>query len=40
MNDEMIYEIREVRFREVTGSNPVEVLNFSGFHTKLQKLRS
>ena len=40
MNDEMIYVIRHVRFREVTGSNPVEVLNFSGFHTHLQKLCS
>ena len=31
------------RYREVTGSNPVEVLNFfsfSGFFTQLQKLRS
>ena len=28
------------RYREVTGSNPVEVLNFSGFSTQLQKLRS
>ena len=28
------------RNREVTGSNPVEVLNFSGFSTQLQKLRS
>ena len=29
------------RYREVTGSNPVEVLNFffSGFFTQLQKLR-
>ena len=26
-------------YREVTGSNPVEVLNFSGFFTQLQKLR-
>ena len=25
------------RYREVTGSNPVEVLNYSGFHTQLQK---
>ena len=40
MNDEMIYEIRQLRFREVTGSNPFEILNFSGFHTQLQKLRS
>ena len=28
------------RYREVTGSNPVEVLNFSSFFTQLQKLRS
>ena len=28
------------RNREVTDSNPVEVLNFSGFSTKLQKLLS
>ena len=29
------------RYREVTGSSPVEVLNFfSGFFTQLQKLRS
>ena len=28
------------RYREVTGSNPVEVLNFSCFSTQLQKLRS
>ena len=28
------------RYREVTGSNPIEVLNFSGFFTQLQKLRS
>ena len=28
------------RNREVTGSNPVEVLNFSGFSTQLHKLRS
>ena len=28
------------RYHEVTGSNPVEVLNFSGFSTQLQKLRS
>ena len=28
------------RYREITGSNPVEVLNFSGFFTQLQKLRS
>ena len=29
------------QYREVTGSNPVEVLNFfSGFFTKLHKLRS
>ena len=27
-------------YREVTGSNPVEVLNFSGFSTQLHKLRS
>ena len=48
MNDEMIYEMYHTlklvralhRYREVTGSNPVEVLNFSGFHTQLQKLRS
>ena len=26
--------------REVTGSNPVEVLTFSGFYTQLLKLRS
>ena len=26
------------RHREVTGSNPVEVLNFSGFSTQLLKL--
>ena len=28
------------RYREVTGSNPVEVLTFSGFSTQLLKLRS
>ena len=28
------------RYREVTGSNAVKVLNFSGYHTQLQKLRS
>ena len=28
------------RYRKVTGWNPVEVLNFSGFFTQLQKLRS
>ena len=28
------------RCREVTGSNPVEVLTFSGFYTQLCKLRS
>ena len=28
------------RNREVTGSNPVKVLNFSSFSTQLQKLRS
>ena len=28
------------RYHEVTGSNPVEVLNFSGFFMQLQKLRS
>ena len=28
------------RYREVTGSNPVEVLTFSGFYTQLLKLRS
>ena len=27
------------QYREVTGSNPVEVLNFSGFSTQLLKLR-
>ena len=27
------------RYREVTGSNPVEVLNFSGFSSQLLKLR-
>ena len=27
------------RYREVTGSNPVEVLTFSGFYTQLLKLR-
>ena len=27
------------RYREVTGSNPVEVLDFSAFFTQLQKLR-
>ena len=27
------------RHREVTGSNPVEVLTFSGFSTQLLKLR-
>ena len=27
------------RYREVTGSNPVEVLNFSDFFTQLRKLR-
>ena len=25
------------RYREITGSNPVEVLSFSGFYTKLLK---
>ena len=28
------------RYREVTGSNPVEVLTFSCFSTQLLKLRS
>ena len=28
------------RYREVTGSNPVKVLSFSGFYTQLLKLRS
>ena len=28
------------RYREVTGSNPFEVLTFSGFYTQLLKLRS
>ena len=28
------------RYREVTGSNPVEVMNFSGFYTQVHKLRS
>ena len=28
------------RYREVTGSNPVEVLTFSVFYTQLHKLRS
>ena len=28
------------RYREVTGSNPVEVLSFSGFYTQLLKWRS
>ena len=28
------------RYREVTGSNLIEVLNFSGFHPQLQKFRS
>ena len=28
------------RYREVTGSNPVEVLTFSGFYTQLLRLRS
>ena len=28
------------RYREVTASNPVEVLSFSGFYTQLLKLRS
>ena len=28
------------RYREVTGSNPVEVLTFSGFFSQLLKLRS
>ena len=27
-------------YREVTGSNPVEVLNLSGFYTQLHKSRS
>ena len=27
------------RYHEVTGSNPVEVLTFSGFYTQLLKLR-
>ena len=27
------------RYREVTGSNPVEILNFSGSSTQLLKLR-
>ena len=26
------------RYREVTGSNPVEVLTFSGFYTQLLKI--
>ena len=28
------------RYREITGSNPVEVLTFLGFYTQLLKLRS
>ena len=28
------------RYRKVTSSNPVEVLNFSGFSTQLLNLRS
>ena len=28
------------RYREVTGSNPVKVLNFSGFSTHFLRLRS
>ena len=28
------------RYRKVTGSNPVEGLNFSGFYTQFLKLRS
>ena len=28
------------RYHEVTGSNPVEVLNFSGFYTQWKKLHS
>ena len=28
------------RYREVTGSNPLEVLTFSGFYKQLLKLRS
>ena len=41
---EVIYEMFHVLFhilnREVTGSNPVEVLTFSGFRSQLLKLRS
>ena len=36
---EVIYEMSH-RCREVMGSNPVEVLTFSGFYTQLLKLRS
>ena len=47
-NDEMIHQMYHTlklfralhRYHEVIGSNAVEVLNFSGFHTQLQKLRS
>ena len=41
---EVIYEIFHIfelqRYRKVMGSNPVEVLNFSGFYTQLHKLCS
>ena len=41
---EVIYEIFPIfelqRYREVTSSNPIEVLNFSGFCAQLHKLCS
>ena len=40
--DEMICEMdceMGLRHREVTGSNPIENLNFSSFSTQVQKLR-
>ena len=39
-NDQFLMSVASHRYREVTGSNPVVVLNFSGFFTQLQKLRS
>ena len=35
-----IYWRASHRYREITGSNPVEVLTFSGFYAQLLKLRS
>ena len=39
INLAMIIAVMNV-YREVTGSNPVEILTFSVFYTQLLKLRS